>query len=233
MQDLGSHVYSNNQDWETQDKRDQKYYALRDSLVEGLEGIDKHFYGAYYDARILELGRQDGLFRLRLEDYAMPEFVEIVAGLCGVAVPEIKSEVELTFHDVVYYTTLAAQPDGLIRFFRYDQPGDSDYLYRDWFVRQDGRLQWIAELSPCLPTRRGRGSLTVGPFLVIDCHSVSVDDRRESWLRLNVSPALADLWAEYWSAFRSPGSGAYLAPTAFTEFCRTRGLAPEILFPNS
>ena len=232
MQDLGSHVYSTIQDWETQEKRDEKYYALRDRPVEGLDGYAGHFYGAYHDARIMELGRIGDLVRLRLEDYAMSEFVEIVAGLCGVAVQEIKSEVELTFHNVVYYTTLAAQPDGVIRFFRYDQPGDSDYLYRDWFVRQDGRLQWIAELSPCLPTRRGRGLLTVGPFLVIDCHSVTVDDRRESWLRLNVSPALADLWAEYWSAFRSPGSGAYLAPTGFTEFCRTRDLAPEILFPD-
>lgn len=232
MQDLGSHVYSNNQDWETQEKRDQKYYALKDNPVDGLEGCEKHFYGAHYDARMMEFDRIDDVFRLRLEDYAMPEFVEIVAGLCSIAVPEITSEVELTFHDVVYYTTLAAQPDGVIRFFRYDQPGDSDYLYRDWFVRQDGRLQWIAELSPCLPTRRGRGLLTVGPFLVIDCHSVSVDDRRESWLRKIISPALADLWAEYWSAFRSPGSDSYLAPAAFRAFCEARRLAPEILFPG-
>lgn len=227
MRDLGSHVYSVDDDWETQEKRDQVYYALSKNPPEGTEDFSHQFYRALYDTRILRLNRNDREFSIQLEDFLAGHFVEVIAGYVGVTAPEIECTITLQFHDVAYQTTLAARPDGVLRFFRFEGPSQTDYLYRNWFVRQDSRLQWIAEL--CV-FRRNMGLLTLGPYLAVDCGSVSVIDERESVLKRTVSPIMAELWKEYWANYGAwePISG----PRAFESFLKTRSLRVNQLFPT-
>ena len=231
MQDLGSHVYSTNQDWETQDKRDQKYYALAENPVKGLEGIAQYFYGTFHDAYLLGFERADREFSIKLGDLWLDEFLEQVATLAGVEVPDIDSHVTLSFHDVVYQTTLAARADGIVRFYRYEKPSSTDYLYRDWFYRQDNRLQWIASLDVYA---EGRGKMSVGPFIVVDCSSVTVRDEREIRIRAAVSTQLAQMWSEFWAD--APTFKRLWPPlanqAAFAKFLEERGWTISQLFPS-
>lgn len=231
MQDLGSHVYSTNQDWETQEKRDNTYHALKENPVVGLEGIAQYFYGMLHDAYLLGFERADQEFSVTLGDLWLDEFLEQVATLAGVDIPEIQNHVLITFHDVVYQTTLAARADGVVRFYRYEKPSGHDYLYRDWFFRQDGRLQWIAEVD--VSGRRG-GKLSVGPFIVVDCASVSVHDEREFRVREAVSAELAQMWSEFWED--APTFKRAWQPladqTSFAEYLRERGWSIRQLFPE-
>lgn len=231
MQDLGSHVYSTNQDWETQEKRDNMYYSLRKNPVEGLGGVASHFYGIHRGARILRFKREGREFSMTLEDWWLSDFLHHVAIRAKVNAPEVLSQVSMHFHDVAYQTTLAARPDGVVRFYRYDEPTGHDRLHRDWFFRQDGRLQWIAELDVY---GKGRGMMTVGPFIVVDCLSVSVQDERELRIREAVSNELAQMWSEFWtngSAFKlswPPLSDQ----AAFEMYLEERGWTVNQLFPS-
>lgn len=229
MQDLGSHVYSTSQDWQTQEKRDQKYYALRENPVAGLNGNEKHFYGVHRGARILGVTRTDRDFSISIEDWWLPSFLEDISALARVDVPEFSVPLTFRFHDVAYQTALAARPDGVLRFFRYEKPSEYDLLYRDWFCTQDGRLQWIASLDVF---GKVKGKMTVGSFLVVDCKTLSVDDEREETLRGAASPIVVELWREY-SSFQNVGAradGPMSGPRAFAEFLELRGSSVSELF---
>ena len=231
MQDLGPHVYSTNQDWETQEKRDNIYNALSKNPVEGLQGIAQYFYGTFHDAYLLGFERAGREFYVTLGDLWLDEFLEQVANLAGVDIPEIQNHVLITFHDVVYQTTLAARGDGVVQFYRYEKPSGHDYLYRDWFFRQDGRLQWVAEVDVYA---NGRGMMSVGPFIVVDCGSVSVHDERELRIREAVSAELAQMWSEFWAeapAFKRARQ-LFADQAEFAKYLRDRGWTVNQLFPS-
>ncbi len=66
------------------------------------------------------------------------------------------------------------------------------FLY-DWFIEQDGRIQWIAEIDS--RGKRG-GKLSSSVYLMVDCARVSAIDLRENAVRKAYGDAGAALWRD-------------------------------------
>lgn len=201
VRDLGSHVYGSNETWQVQERRDEQYFALRQEPLAQLGELWRYFYGAFHDAYIVSFEHVGSDFKIVLEDVTwVDEFFRTLSQIVGLDIKPATGFVTFWFQDVRYLTTLAARPDGVVRFSKYEQPGSEDCLYRDWWFSQDGRLQWVAQLDS-FGVRRGL--LNVGPFLVVDCEAVRVLDHRPSDIRRKYSTLVEQIWISYWQSLKA------------------------------
>lgn len=159
--------------------------------------IARYFVTGEHDSWLLGFTRDRKEARLSLHSIKGDCFIEAYATAHGLAVPDVIPRVDLIFSDVVLVRTVRHQQNGALRHARLEIDPRSPLNMRgslryDWFEREEGRYQWIAELTSASPGKDLSHSL----FLLIDAGDVGVLDLVPKAIREHLGEEAAALWSE-------------------------------------
>lgn len=106
--------------------------------------------------------------------------------------------VELQFLSPTYVRAARAMPDGGLVYADVNELGqgdgrDRDMLYGGYFCYESGQVQWISMVRTW---RKELGHKSGEVYLLVDCSSVGVVDRREANLMKCFGPEVLPAWRD-------------------------------------
>lgn len=191
-------------DWDKRDAvQQEKWSALYKKPIPVAPEYARYFGCGLHDSWVAGHERDGNEFVLKMDSDHAHEFMIHLGLYVDLDLPTFTYPVDLLCHDVEFVRWARTDPLGYLKHSHPElRPLDedrrcSDQLIHDWFFEQDGRLQWIVHLHSWLENPGLKNQYTM--FLMVDCASVSADDRCLDAITDNYGPKAGLLWKEFWA----------------------------------
>lgn len=201
-QDLGAGSHAVRFKDPNSDERIEKYEnQMLERLRQPVPVAEEYepYFGSYmHDSYLQRVSLEKDEFVISLHNDAADEFARALAVLLEVERPIVQYRIDLRAHGVVYMNTVQEEDSGKLRWadmkdLRAWPSEQCDSFISDWFHTQEGRIQWVVEISAF---RRERGRCGFSRHYLVDCESVSALDLRELGLAKAFTPAVVPLWQD-------------------------------------
>ncbi len=216
IHDLGGHFYVPNASRPWNEKRDllserKSLERMRKPLP--VEEAFRPFFGSrMHDSEVVAIERTPAVLRVTVDSIDADIFNYGLADLLDVPRQKGPWPVDLLLHDPRCVRAARYGPRGELRFADWERllprpEGRSLSFLYDWFHEDDGRLQWIAELSAW---ESHRAALSDSVFLMVDCTCATAVDRRRETLVAAFGPAAGLLWDDAWAGVEANPSYPFI-----------------------
>ena len=202
VHDLGHPIYIpkpvHSWDEEREERIQEKWTQLMRKPLPVDAEFSQFFGSRMHDSWVIGIERTPSILKVRLDSIDADIFAWNLTDELGIAIIPSQWPVELLLHDPVYVRAARHDPFGMLRFadlrlIKSDEPQKGSQFLYDWFIEQDGRIQWIAELWSY---SKNRGKPSTSIYLMVDCTRASALDLRENAVRKAYGDAGAALWRD-------------------------------------